>query len=166
METVSSRFYTEYFPYPHREGADKNRGGEELTHLLFLLFYRLFEKIDPPLEPAISDAARRKSNKYIHRIDAYIAGKKGDVTLEELAQSLYLSPKQVSRIIRKEYGCSFPTLLNQRKLTTACMLLKYTDLSVSQIAAEVGYTYENYFFTRFKGAYGLTPLQYRREHKS
>lgn len=156
------RFYVEQFA----QRADRHCGGEELTHLLFLLFHRLFEKLDPPLEESENDTANLKPNKYIHRIDAYIVSKKGDVTLEELARVLYLSPKQVSRIIRKEYGCSFPTLLNQRKLTTACMLLKYTDLPITQIATEVGYAYENYFFSQFKGAYGVTPLQYRRQNKS
>ena len=156
------RFYVEQFA----ECTCKEQQGEVLPHLLFLLFYRLFEKLDPPLETAISNTAKPKPNKYIHRIDAYIVGKKGNVTLKDLAQVLYLSPKQVSRIIRKEYGCSFPALLNQHKLMTACMLLKYTDLPASQIATEVGYTYENYFFAQFKRAYGLTPLQYRQRNKS
>lgn len=156
------RFYITQFA----QRADRHCGGEELTHLLFLLFHRLFEKLDPPLEESENDTANLKPNKYIHRIDAYIVSKKRDVTLEELARVLYLSPKQVSRIIRKEYGCSFPALLNQRKLTTACMLLKYTDLPITQIATEVGYAYENYFFSQFKGAYGVTPLQYRRQNKS
>lgn len=156
------RFYVEQFA----ECTGGDQRGEVLPHLLFLLFYRLFETLDPPPEASVRNAAFPKSNKYIHRIDAYIVEKKGDVALEELAQALYLSPKQVSRIIRKEYGCSFPALLNQRRLTTACMLLKYTDLPASQIATEVGYTYENYFFAQFKRAYGLTPLQYRQRNKS
>ena len=154
------RFYVDQFAQ-----RTSRSGDEALTHLLFLLFHRLFKKLDPPLEDRVNDTAKPKPNKYIHRIDAYIVGKNGDVTLEELARVIYLSSKQVSRIIRKEYGCSFPMLLSQHKLMTACMLLKYTDLPVSQIASEVGYAYENYFFKQFKGAYGMTPLQYRRKSK-
>ena len=74
---------------------------------------------------------------------------------------MYLSQKQVSRIVKKQYGCTFPELMNQKRMSVAVMLLKNTHLSVSEIAVRVGINNENYFYKLFKERCGVTPLKYR-----
>ena len=39
-----------------------------------------------------------------------------------------------------------------------------TDLSVEDIALDVGYENQSYFFRQFKSRYGMTPRKYRIEH--
>ena len=142
-------------------GSDENT-----VHLFSLLFSHLFDKIEAPSLPDKASITQNKYNRYIHMIDDYISNNENSkISLDDLARKLYLCPKQVSRIIRKEYGCSLSELVNRRKLTIACMLLKHTNLSIVQIATTVGYEYENYFFTLFKKMYGVSPAQYREENK-
>jgi len=137
---------------------DENALDEKISHLLYLLFSELLKKLS-----ITSESAKSVQNEYIHMIENYIYNSEGrKITLGELAEKLYLCPKQVSRIIKQEYGCSFTEFVNRRRLTTACAMLKHTNLSISHIASAVGYEYENYFFTIFKKTYGITPLQYRK----
>ena len=143
------------------KSTDESTSDEKISHILYLLFSELFEALVP-----CPDNSKASSNKYIHIIEAFITNyASGSVTLSKLAEKLYLCPKQVSRIIKKEYGCSLSELVNRQRLTVACSLLKHTDLSVSQIASSIGYEYENYFFSLFKKTYGITPLQYRKINK-
>ena len=43
--------------------------------------------------------------------------------------------------------------------------LKDTDLSVIEIAENVGYEDSQYFFRVFKKTTGVTPLQYRQQYR-
>jgi AraC-like DNA-binding protein len=87
---------------------------------------------------------------------------KEGVTLSEIADEVYLSKRQVSRIISKEYGCSLPELINNKRLKAAEILLRTKNLSVARVADEVGISSSGYFYTLFKAKYGVTPLQYRK----
>ena len=133
---------------------------EDNVHIISLLFSLIFKRFTLPGEVSHSNAS--KYTKYIFTIDNYInKNYTRRIRLEDLAAELFLCPKQVSRIIRKEYGCSLSDLVNRHKLSVARMLIKNTNLDISDIASMVGYEYENYFFTLFKQKYGISPLKYR-----
>ena len=85
------------------------------------------------------------------------------LSVQDLADNIYLSKKQTSRIIKKEYGCSFPELVNQKRLAAAAMLLKNTTLSINDIILEMNFATENYFYKIFKKKFGVTPLKYRKQ---
>ena len=85
------------------------------------------------------------------------------LTLSDVAKHMYLSPKQVSRIIEKEYGCTFSNLITEKRLAVAAVMLKNTDLKISEIAAQTFYGTETYFYSLFKSKYGISPLKYRQE---
>ena len=76
-----------------------------------------------------------------------------------------MSTRQVSRIIAKEYGCTLSQLVNDKKLDSAKMMLKNTDMTVGEIASAVNIGGENYFYTIFKKRYGISPLRYRKDTK-
>jgi two-component system response regulator YesN len=48
-------------------------------------------------------------------------------------------------------------------MNMATNLLKNPNISISSIAAEVGYSNYSYFVSTFKKIYGLTPTQYREK---
>ena len=143
--------------------VDREALNEKTSHLLYLLFSDIFERSN--FENAKPKFVKSQ-NKYIHIIESYINNCENKLSIKELSGELYLSEKQVSRIIKKEYGCTFSELVNRRRLSVACSLLKRTDLGIGEIASAVGYEYENYFFALFKKAFGVTPLQYRKGNQN
>ena len=144
---------------------EENGDRTNAEHLLALLFSELFKAVAP--HESVADAKRTKSGNYNNKIDLYISTHYCErIRLSDLAAELYLCPKQVTRILQKEYGASLSELVNERRLTAACMLLKYTNLEIGQVARTVGYEHENYFFTLFRRAYGMTPARFRQINHS
>ena len=117
-------------------------------------------------ERRVSDvsASDCPSAEYAFEIEKAISGCVNErITLSDVAAALYLSEKQTSRIIIKNYGKPLSAVISDRRLTAAALLLKNTDKSVSQIAFETGFNTECRFFDLFKRKYGLTPLSYRKQ---
>jgi two-component system response regulator YesN len=55
--------------------------------------------------------------------------------------------------------------INKTRLENSKMLLKSSDLPISVVALNVGYTDPNYFVKLFKKQYGVTPSEYRQIKK-
>ena len=127
--------------------------------LASLLFSALFRALvpDEPHHEAIAHSAR-----HMHEIEYFINSRlEQRVTLSDAAAHVFLSTRQVARIVQQVYGCTFSELVAEKKLAAAEMLLRNTDMKISAIAQRVNMGAENYFFTRFKRRYGMSPLQYR-----
>ena len=132
-----------------------------LQPLTYLLFYELFSKLRP--QSFHLEAVPKKQTKYINLIENYVARHyTQEIGLEDVAKEVNLCKKQVSRIVQKEYQCSFPELVTRQRMAAACMLLRHTTLRIYEVAENVGYhNHENYFGALFKKRYGVTPTQYR-----
>ena len=64
---------------------------------------------------------------------------------------------------KKEKGISLSDYVIQEKLKIASSLLKGTNLSISIIASNIGYTNFSYFTQVFKKVYGVSPSEYRQK---
>ena len=129
-----------------------------------LLCSLIFREMLDSLLPKRTSRTTALSSEHISNIEAYInANLLSKITLSDVAASVHLSSKQISRIIEREYGCTFVELLTQKRLATAEMLLKNTDMKISDIAAQTFGSSEAYFYTVFKKNMGTTPRKYRKE---
>ncbi len=78
------------------------------------------------------------------------------------AQKLGLSRRKLSEIIKRFTKKTAKRLHVERTMLEAKRLLAYSNLSLKQIAYELGYEHAPYFSNKFKDEFGLTPNQYRR----
>ncbi|WP_251552281.1 response regulator [Neobacillus muris] len=88
-----------------------------------------------------------------------------DLTLEKAAESLQVSSVYLSRTFKKELGISFVSYITKLRIKKASLLLVSTDLSILEIAEQVGYDTQHYFSTAFKKEVGVSPNQYRKNLK-
>ncbi len=88
------------------------------------------------------------------------------ITLTDVSKYVFLSTRQVSRIIEKAYGKNFAELVTEKRLTSAEMLLKSSDMKIAEVASTTFPENANYFYTLFKKRYGMTPLNYRKQNKN
>jgi len=129
-----------------------------MPHILTLLFSEIFLRI-VSITPK---AEKRNKLPYKLCINQFIANHfREKIRLKDLADELFLCPKHVSRIIRKEFNCSFNDLLMYTRLNIARIALIRTELPISKISTSVGYQYPNLFYSHFKKAYGVSPAVYR-----
>ena len=82
--------------------------------------------------------------------------------LSDLCRLLHLSTVQTQRLVKNLYNMQFREQVLFRRMEYAKNLLQNTNLSVTDIASETGYSTVQSFVAAFKGLCGITPLQYRK----
>lgn len=85
------------------------------------------------------------------------------ISLQEVADRVYLTPAYLSDQFRKETGKTFTEYLKHLRIDKARKLLQISELKVSEIADMVGYQDCSYFNRLFKQYTGKTPNEYRKQ---
>ena len=83
-------------------------------------------------------------------------------SLDELAARFYLSKYYLARSFRQRYGETIVDCRLSARIDMAKQMLRYTDLTLGQIAARCGFKEQAYFTRRFRAAEGQTATEYRR----
>ncbi|MCD9023583.1 AraC family transcriptional regulator [Cohnella sp. NL03-T5] len=86
------------------------------------------------------------------------------ISLEQVAETINISPRQLQRIFRSEGETTFRDYLEHVRLTGICFELIHTDKPIEEIAINHGYANPNYLYPVFKSKYDITPTAYRRLH--
>ncbi|MCR4830186.1 MAG: helix-turn-helix domain-containing protein [Pseudobutyrivibrio sp.] len=102
--------------------------------------------------------------KRINQINNYVRGNyKGQLSLKDLADKLYLSEAYLSRFFKKTYGMTFLKYVTNIRVTHAYESLLYTDEPVTKIAYDNGFSTVTLFNKTFKQIYGQTPSELRKQ---
>ncbi|NLZ70447.1 MAG: helix-turn-helix transcriptional regulator [Clostridiaceae bacterium] len=86
-----------------------------------------------------------------------------NISLEKIANDLFLSPRQLSRIFMKLYGKSYKEFILDKRMQIAKFALSCLDEDFDSIAQICGYTHTPSWFRAFKKATGYTPGEYREK---
>ncbi len=120
---------------------------------------RLLSRAD---SKTVSKTDLRKVENVEKALDLIHYSYKDSVTVEYAAEITGYSKSNFCKIFKKIVGESFHQALNRRRADNAAGLLKASDMSVSDIAAEVGFSESKAFCRVFKSVYGVTPGEYRK----
>ncbi|WP_165231005.1 AlkA N-terminal domain-containing protein [Aquisphaera insulae] len=117
----------------------------------------------PELAPGLApvDSTARIARLAADRIDA--GALNDDGTLPELAAELGISPRQLRRAIRKEFGVTAVALAQTRRLLLAKQLLTETDLPLIRVASASGFSSVRRFNALFLSHYGMAPSRLRKD---
>lgn len=85
-----------------------------------------------------------------------------DISLDELAAEARLSPFHFARMFKQSLGVPPRVYLTRLRMEKTCELLEHTDLSVTEIAQEVGYSSNQVLARVFFKHQHLSPTDYRR----
>ncbi len=88
-----------------------------------------------------------------------------DLTLEDVAQNVQISPTYLSRLLKQEIGATFIDYLTQVRVKRATQLMNDPAVKVYEVAKSVGYNSQHYFSTAFKKVLGISPVEYRKGGK-
>ena len=90
---------------------------------------------------------------------------RGQISLEEMATAMGMGRVPFFHRVRTLTGKTPAELVRDLRLKHSCILLKRTNINMSELASNVGFmTAENYI-TIFKEKFGMTPLEYRLKHR-
>lgn len=90
----------------------------------------------------------------------------GIPTVQYLSERLNLSPGYLSDMLRSLTGQNAQQHIHQKLIDKAKEKLSATNLSISEIAYELGFEYPQSFSTLFKTKTNLSPLKFRRSFNS
>ena len=88
-----------------------------------------------------------------------------DMSLSDLADLLHTNPSYLSRVFRNTYGVTLSEYSANVRVTQAKKLLQFTNIPVTNISFNVGFSDPNYFSRVFRKATGLTPSEYRKKYR-
>lgn len=80
------------------------------------------------------------------------------------AEQLNITPKHLNEVCKRSLGKTTGRLIQERLVLEAQRLLVHSQLTSTQIATELGFFDNTYFFRFFKKHTGLTPEQFRNAH--
>lgn len=84
------------------------------------------------------------------------------MTQADVAKAFHISLTALKATFRQIYGMPMDTYLRRERLRLARQLLQKTDLSVVQIAEQLGYSSHSQFSAAFRAGTGCTPTAFRR----
>ncbi len=87
------------------------------------------------------------------------------ITLNDLAERLHLSVRELQRYLSKNYKKSFNELKTEAKMNFASNKILYSNAKLTELYDQVGYTSPEHLSYAFKKYYGMSPLEYKRKYK-
>ena len=166
--------------------ADKNGAYQELRKLLNRILSRYFEKDDKGalyLDALYYETAYVLTSNFliksddtrlnledsqdrarVHQIQNYIqANYQAQISLNDLAQRLYLSNAYLSKYVKKHLGLTFMEYLSNVRLFHAVDELLYTKKNMTHIALDNGFPSSAAFTKAFRDIYRESPSEYRKK---
>jgi len=83
------------------------------------------------------------------------------ISLEEVAERLYLNSSYFSRLFKKETGENFTEYVTRMKMEKAKELMLDSNRTIESIAEMLGYDNKGYFVKLYKNHYGVSPRRYK-----
>lgn len=83
------------------------------------------------------------------------------ITLKELAENGNVSVSYLAARFKKEVGQTVVDYMNEKRVFASIRYLSTTDMTIAEVAEQVGINDENYFSRLFKKYQDRTPKQYR-----
>ena len=88
-----------------------------------------------------------------------------NLTVDRIAREVCLSPSRLIHRMKSQYGLTLSDCIAKTRMDKAKALLKDTDMTICEIAHEVGYVDQGYFTRVFKKCLNKTPGNYRESSR-
>ena len=105
-----------------------------------------------------AELAKQASGYVLERMDKRI-------TIKEIADQMHVNQTEHKNSFRNYYGKSVYKYIRSKEMEQAAALLAEGQLSVMEIAGMFGYENCSKFAAAFRGEYGMSPSDYRRQHR-
>lgn len=137
--------------------ADLPKHGEELLKTVRAMEERLQTVVES--QSTKHDYAMERAKRFIeeHFHD--------EAAVQEYHATIGMSGSWFRHLFREKYGIAPMSFRLQLLHERACRLLLNTNLSVKEIAFQLGYESQNYFSRCFKLREGISPIHYREKPK-
>ena len=129
-----------------REDASKTNDGEEVFELSTVnsVDHRLIANIEQYVQQNMS---------------------RGQIDLEEMANAMGMGMRPFFVKVRDITGKTPAEVVRDMRLKHACLLLKRTNINMSELASNIGFATAENFIATFKERFGISPSEYRQKYR-
>ena len=90
---------------------------------------------------------------------------RGQINLEEMAQAMGMGMRPFFQKVRDITGKTPAEVVRDMRLKHACVLLKRTNINMSELATNVRFATGEHFITKKKKKFGISPSEYRQKYR-
>lgn len=113
------------------------------------------------------EPAKKEQFDRMHQIIRYIHNHyQEEVSLGQLAKEFYISPYYLCREFKRHMDCTMVQYLNVTRIMNAQRKLMETDMNITQVSRETGFSNLTHFNRVFKSVTGMTPSGYQKENRA
>jgi len=141
-----------------------NRGVTSILSKGIFTAAETLEHLDAALtrKSSLSRSMRRLVRRAIAIIQAHYAD---EITREDIATRLNISADYLTDCFRQEFGITPIAYIRRYRIKQACELLLNSDMTITQVAMNVGFSDNAHFTHTFIREMGLSPRAYRCKGK-
>lgn len=138
----------------------------ESAYRILIELCTLWLELDTAVGPHRPDSPDRLTDRRLRTFLNYIEEHYAEpLALDELAQSAHVSKSECLRCFKTSLQTTPHRYLVEYRLARAAELLRSTDEPVGAIARGVGFGQQSHFGKCFKAKTGVTPAEYRAQHR-
>ncbi len=109
-----------------------------------------------------NEVENQNLNHHVHQILEYISlNLTHPITLDEIAESVYLSVPYCCHLVKKELGCTISEIITRERVALAQQYLVSGAFSLKDIPFRCGFTDYSHFYKCFKKYTGISPSKYK-----
>lgn len=154
-------FYT-YISSRYSQGEKThiiNRTAEQIMDIVQENFSVFYWMNDPNQFPEDAKARFEHIFAYIYK------NTRGRMTIEELGALEHINPNYLSQFLKKTSFLGLRGLRTYIRVYKAELMLLTTDLNITDISYQCGFSDPKYFYRAFRQWYGHTPLAHRKLYR-
>jgi AraC-like DNA-binding protein/mannose-6-phosphate isomerase-like protein (cupin superfamily) len=142
------------------EKKRENSNPQILQSLLHVLLLQIQRSVDAHADETVSKRTIVVFKNFKNLLEKHF---KSDMTVQDYAAALNITQHHLNRVAKAVTGKTATEVIRERSLLEAKRLLTFSDYSVAEIAAELGYFDNSYFTKMFRKDVGSTPTEYKSE---
>ena len=142
-----------------QEFQEKQAGYTDIIRNLLLTLIIYLVRSENPADCSATTKTLRDVKRYVAEHYAE------PLRLSDICKQLNFSLPYVSTLFRRESGITFRNYLIRVRIEKACLLLRASNMNIQEITHLIGYTDPAFFYKSFRREIGLTPDEYRRQHR-
>lgn len=125
---------------------------------MFHFVMGILQKHTLPGHGSVSNRTDELFNKFLELLRQYCSTER---SVEFYAMKMDITPKYLSLILKKKSGRNASKLIDEAVVYEAKRLLKYSGLSIREIALKLNFASQSFFGKYFKQRVGVSPSRYK-----
>ena len=156
--------------YTGMPDMDENQLNEEVTKLYSITdFHTIMDMVNTNIDRLEERFGSNPSvvHREVETVKQYIYDHYSEeLSVEELAKSVYMAPSYLSHVFKKETGQNISKFIKNCRMEKAREMLENTHHKIVDISNAVGYPNVSYFCQSFRESFGISPQKYRSQGKN